>query len=239
MIKTVFFDLDGTLLPMDQDTFARAYFSGLAKKVAPLGYEPEKLVAAIWRGTGAMVANDGSVTNEEAFWKTFCGIFGEDARADEPSFAEYYATGFQSVKEVCGFQPLAAPLIRRLREAGFRVILATNPLFPAIATESRIRWAGLEPEEFEFYTTYENSRFSKPNPDYYRDLIRRFDLDPTECMMVGNDYGEDMVAAALGMEVFLVTDCLIAKEGADLEKYPHGDFVALVSRVDRLLQEKK
>ena len=58
-------------------------------------------------------------------------------------------------------------------------------------------------------------------------------------MMVGNDYGEDMIAAELGMEVFLVTDCLIAKEGADLEKHPHGDFSALVSRMDRLIEERK
>jgi len=31
---------------------------------------------------------------------------------------------------------------------GFRVALATNPIFPAIATEKRIRWAGLTPEDF-------------------------------------------------------------------------------------------
>ena len=43
-IKAVLFDLDGTLLPMDQDEFVKAYSMGLAKKLAPHGYEPEKLV---------------------------------------------------------------------------------------------------------------------------------------------------------------------------------------------------
>lgn len=40
MIKVALFDLDGTLLPMDQDAFTRGYFNLLAKKLAPHGYEP-------------------------------------------------------------------------------------------------------------------------------------------------------------------------------------------------------
>ena len=49
-IKVVLFDLDGTLLPMDQDEFVKAYFGGIAKKLAPYGYEPNKLVKSIWAG---------------------------------------------------------------------------------------------------------------------------------------------------------------------------------------------
>jgi phosphoglycolate phosphatase-like HAD superfamily hydrolase len=59
MITTVLFDLDGTLLPMDQDAFTRGYFKFLAAKLAPHGYEPKQLVEAIWTGTEAMVRNDG------------------------------------------------------------------------------------------------------------------------------------------------------------------------------------
>ena len=50
MIKNIFFDLDGTLLPMDEEKFTKAYFSLLAKAVAPLGYESEKLINAVWKG---------------------------------------------------------------------------------------------------------------------------------------------------------------------------------------------
>ena len=67
-ITTVLFDLDGTLLPMDQDVFVKDYFSRIAAKVAPAGYDPKQLIDTIWRGTAAMVKNDGSKTNEEAFW---------------------------------------------------------------------------------------------------------------------------------------------------------------------------
>lgn len=52
--------------------------------------------------------------------------------------------------------------MRELKRRGFGVALATNPIFPSVATESRIRWAGLEPEEFALYTTYENTAYCKP-----------------------------------------------------------------------------
>ena len=75
VITTVLFDLDGTLLPMDQDTFTHGYFKLLAAKLAPHGYEPKQLVEAIWTGTEAMVRNDGSRTNEAAFWNKFASIY--------------------------------------------------------------------------------------------------------------------------------------------------------------------
>ncbi len=80
------------------------------------------------------------------------------------------------------------------------------------------------PEDFEFITTYENISFCKPNPDYYREILKRAGLNAGNCLMVGNDVGEDMVAADLGMKVFLLTDCLINKSGTDIEQYPHGGF---------------
>ena len=106
--------------------------------------------------------------------------------------------------------------------------LATNPIFPAVATESRIRWVGLEPEDFEIYTTYENIGYCKPNPEYYREILRRMDVKPEECLMVGNDVTEDMVAETIGMDVFLLTDCLINKEEKDISQYKQGSFAELV-----------
>ena len=223
-IKTVMFDLDGTLLPMDQDQFTKYYFGLLAKKLAPYGYDAEQLISGIWAGTAAMVKNDGSCTNEEAFWKKFSALMGEKVVEDKPLFEEFYRVEFQGGRASCGFAPQAAGLVAKLKAAGYRVLLATNPIFPAIATENRIRWAGLEPEDFELYTTYENSCHCKPNPDYYRDILDRLALDPAECLMVGNDATEDTAAELTGMQVFLLTDCLINKENQDLSRWPHGGF---------------
>lgn len=230
-INTVLFDLDGTLLPMDQDVFVKSYFGRLAAKLAPRGYESKALIDAIWKGTAAMVKNDGSRSNEAAFWDCFCSLMGEHARADEPLFDAFYHNEFQQVQQVCGFNPKAAQLVRMLRERGLRLALATNPLFPAIATESRARWAGLDLADFELYTTYENSRYCKPNPAYYADILDRLGVKGENCLMVGNDVGEDMIARSLGMQVFLLTDCLINKQNEDISAYPHGGFDELATFV--------
>ena len=236
MLKAVLFDLDGTLLPMDQDAFVDRYFSLLCKKMAPCGYEPKALIKAVWGGTNAMVTNDGSCRNEEAFWRFFLGVYGEEARAHIPLFEEFYANEFQQAKTLCGFTPKARETVRLVRDLGLRAILATNPLFPAVATRSRIRWAGLEPENFEFVTTYENSSTCKPNPDYYREILQKRGLEPEDCLMVGNDTGEDMIAQSLGMKAFLLTDCLINRKGEDPERWPHGSFEELEAYLKTLVE---
>ena len=93
-IKVVLFDLDGTLLPMDQDIFMKSYFGSLAKHLAPYGYEPKKLIDAIWSGSYAMVKNDGAMKNEDIFWKSFEEAYGKECRSDEKSFVEYYIKEF-------------------------------------------------------------------------------------------------------------------------------------------------
>ena len=113
MMKAVFFDLDGTLLPMDQDEFTRGYFKLLAKKLAPHGNEPEPFIRAIWHGTKAMVQNDGSQSNEAAFWDDFAAIYGEAARKDEALFLEFYTVDCPHARKLCGSHPKAAESLCR------------------------------------------------------------------------------------------------------------------------------
>ena len=227
-IKAILFDLDGTLLPMDQDLFTEGYFRLLAEKMAPYGYEPKKLIDAIWRGTAAMVKNNGSRSNEEAFWEKFIEIYGEKVRFDQALFEEFYCHEFQKAKELCKYQPQSSKIIQKVKELGFRAVLATNPIFPAAATKSRVQWAGLDLSDFEWYTVYENIGFCKPNLHYYKEIAERLKLRPEECLMVGNDVTEDMAAKEIGMEVFLLTDCLINRESKDIRQYPHGSFDGLL-----------
>lgn len=227
-ITTVLFDLDGTLLPMDLEEFVKGYLTLLAKKLAPYGYDPKQLMNTIWAGTGAMVKNDGSRTNEAAFWEVFAQVYGEKTRTDKPLFDEFYEKEFNEAKVFCGYNPAAAETVHQLQQMGYRIVLATNPLFPATATEARIRWAGLEPTDFALYTTYENSHSSKPNPAYYQEILHRLHVQPEECLMVGNDVSEDMVAGELGIHTFLLTDCLINKDGVDISRFPNGSFYQLM-----------
>ena len=233
-IRCVLFDLDGTLLPMDLELFLKTYFGGLARKLTPLGYDGEELFRAIWKGTGAMLRNDGSVMNQELFWGTMREIYGEKILDALPYFDEFYAKDFAKVRQVCGFNPQAAETVRELKRRGYTVALATQPAFPDVATQERIRWAGLEAHEFALITTFENSRFCKPNVQYYADVAQALKMKPEECLMVGNDISDDMPAAKIGMKVFLLTDCLIAKEGEDPSGYPNGSFNELMAYIDSL-----
>lgn len=233
-ITTVLFDLDGTLLPMNMSTFIQAYFGALAHSLAPHGYEPQKLTDAIWKGTAAMVHNDGSATNEERFWQGFEAAYGKPAREDEALFARFYREEFDSVQASCGYTPAAREIIDTVKACGLRTALATNPIFPAMATERRIAWAGLSTSDFELYTTYENSRFCKPNPNYYRDVINTLGVCPEECLMVGNDVEEDMIAQTLGCRVFLLTDCIINPRKRDISVYANGSYADLIAHIKSL-----
>ena len=42
--------------------------------------------------------------------------------------------------------------------------------------------------------------------------------------MVGNDVDEDMCAAKLGFDTFLITDCLINRRDKSISKYKHSSF---------------
>ena len=231
-IKAILFDLDGTLLPMDLDVFVKDYFGRLAKHLAPHGFEPEKLIKTIWQGTGAMVANDGSATNESRFWQTFAKVYGDEVLGKESEFERFYIEKFDLARASCGFDEGAPRAVAALKERGYRLILATNPIFPSIATYKRVAWAGLDTDDFELITTYENSSFCKPNPGYYREILEKTGLSPEECLMVGNDVGEDMIASELGMKVFLIPRDIINKNNKDISVYPSGDFDALVEYVD-------
>jgi len=231
--KIVLFDLDGTLLPMDQDEFVKAYLGGIAKKLAPYGYDSDRLVGAIWKGTKAMIDNDGQKRNEEVFWAEFQNAYGE-AIVNNEHFDAFYEEDFDKVQLVCGYNDNAKKILDKVISSGRRAVLATNPIFPPIATKKRIAWAGLDVQNFDFITTYDNSRFCKPNLDYYREILQRLGVAPEECLMVGNDVDEDMVASKLGMKVFLLTDCLINRHSVDVSIYPHGGFEELSRYLDSL-----
>jgi len=210
-MKNILFDLDGTLLPMDEDAFTKTYFGYLCQKMAPYGFEPQRLVKTIWKGTEAMYGNDGRCSNEDAFWKCYQNEYNEPKEKNHQHFVDFYADEFNKAITTTSPTPLARQIIDVCHDKGLNVILATNPLFPRVGTINRIRWAGLREDDFTDITTYENSYYCKPNIRYYQEIVDRNSIDPKESMMVGNDITEDLAAGDLGMTTFLVTECLLNK----------------------------
>lgn len=233
-MNTVLFDLDGTLLPMEQDLFVKAYLKELSLKGSQIGCEPGRLVQIVMEGAAAMAANDGSMTNEERFWQLFLAEFGGVAEDHIAHFDRFYRKEFTRVAHVVKPTPLANLAVQLLKAKGYQMVLATNPIFPRIAILERMRWAGIDPDDFSLITTYESSRYAKPNLDYYREILAVTGLSPHQCLMVGNDVQEDLCASQLGMEVYLVTDNVINANEDDYSHYPHGNRQALLHYLESL-----
>lgn len=206
-MKAILFDLDGTLLPMDNEHFTKVYFELLAKKLAPFGYNPDELIGVIWGGVKAMVKNDGSKKNEEAFWEVFSSKYGDRTQKDKPLFDEFYNNEFSRSVSATEKNPFAKEAVMLAKEKADYVILATNPIFPRTAVRERLSWIDLTPEDFDFVTTYENSSYAKPNPIYYKKILHKFNVEPDNAFMIGNDVGEDIIPTAqLGINSYLVCD---------------------------------
>lgn len=225
--KAIMFDLDGTLLPMDMDNFMNAYFRELCISLSKYGVSADMIVKCVWAGTKAMVNNDGSCSNDKRFWDTFLAFTGIKSETIFEETDYFYSHEFNRAKVATGENPFAIEAVKAAHNDGRIVILATNPLFPRAAQLSRISWLGLSVDDFDLITSYESDRFCKPNPAYYTDICARMNLDPKECLMIGNDVGEDMLAArAAGIDGWLVTDCMIP---ADTEwDGPRGSFTEIL-----------
>lgn len=234
MIKAVFFDLDGTLLPFERHAFESMYFHMIQQEFKD---HPDamRVVKSIAGSVVAMTKNTSDKTNEEVFIDYFVKL-----NSDHPyeyymdKFMNMYSTEFQNIKTICDYEPLAKELVRLVKDSGLMAICATNPLFPRIATESRIQWAGLSYDDFDHVTTYENSVSAKPNPYYFEKLLEQFNLKSDEVILIGNDCVEDGAALKLGINVLLVDRCIENKEL--LETMPfHGSMDQVMDKLKELI----
>lgn len=231
MIDTILFDLDSTLLPMNQEKFIQQYFLRIGQAFQDL--DAKKIITAIQVGTSAMLQNDGSVTNQEAFWNVFSQFITVDPPLEQ-RFEVFYQTKFQELKSLTQAYDACDSMIQLLKQKGYRLALCTNPVFPRIATLSRIQWAGLNANDFSFITTFENSHFCKPKIQYYEEVLQILGVDASQCLMVGNDVLEDLCVHTLGMKTYLVTDYLINDTNAPIQTDYMGTFSEWISFVQTL-----
>ena len=208
-MKAIFFDLDGTLLPLDEKLFVDIYFAELSKVFSVYNIDSKKLVETIWTATHEIIKNDGKRTNEEAFWDKFKSIVNIDLSDVKEVLKKFYANEFFTKLKKCSTEnSLAKVAVELAKKNGRKVVLATNPVFPIDALV-RLKWIGLDIDDFDYVTHYSNSSFSKPNPKYYLDLCETLDVEPKDCLMIGNDERQDIFAASsAGMNCYLVTDYL-------------------------------
>lgn len=206
MIKALLFDLDDTLLGNDMGTFIPAYFQSVAGHFADVN--GAALLNGLMAGTQAMLANTNpTLTLRQVFIQHFpLAHNGQEAGIWE-RFDEFYRTSFESLHALTTPRVEARPVLEWAASVGYRLIVATNALFPEVAIRARLRWAGLEAVPFEFVTHIENSHFAKPQPEYFAEILARAGLRPAEALMVGNDWNDDIVPAAkLGLATWWIAE---------------------------------
>ena len=208
MIHTVLFDLDDTLLANSMDTFLPAYFEELGSHLSSIVDEGSMLTELI-AGTQKMLVNlDPCTTLEQAFANHFYPALGLPKAETRAAIEAFYHGAYKELSRLTSEVQGAASLVDNLHARGLELIVATNPLFPRMAIDERLRWAGITPDDgrFELVTSYENLHFTKPQPEYYAEILARLGRDPGEALMIGDNLEADIKPAhRLGMAVYHVT----------------------------------
>lgn len=232
MLKAVFFDLDGTLLYMDEPKFLEIYFLAMDSWIKDKGLDAEKIIEGTKVGTRAMFKNDGRSTNEEVFFKDFEEHLGEVTKRDIEVLDTYYDSAFEETFAACKPNPYSRGIVKACREMGLKVILSTNPLFPRVATLKRMALSNLYEEDFDLVTTYENSSFCKPDPRYFHEIMNRFALTPDEVIVFGNNtYDDGECALMAGLKCYIIeSENLIENEKSthDFERIKITDVISTV-----------
>jgi len=207
--KAILFDLDGTLLPMTNETLEGLYLPSLSQKLSEY-VKPDLLMKNMWESLSVMMSDSSTLSNEIVFFDAFRDRMGNDlVNHLEPMFYTYYENEFNVLLKGVDDNSMMVEAIKILKEKGYRLVIATNPMFPEIAVSKRIEFSDLDESDFEYVSNYSKHTACKPNVKFYEEVLAAIDLKPEDCLMVGNDAYEDMIVKDLGMDAWLLTDYLI------------------------------
>ncbi|MBN2551047.1 MAG: HAD-IA family hydrolase [Anaerolineales bacterium] len=207
MTLTLLLDLDDTLLDNNIDAFLPQYLSAFSNFVADK-VPPDRFVSTLLLGTRAMVKNRRpDCTLREVFESNFFPVLDLDAAEFQDIADQFYKQIFPTLRTHTRFRPEAVEMVQEFLRRGYRVAIATNPLFPRMAIEHRLSWAGLPVDQypFELVTSYESFHFTKPDTAYFGEVMARLGWPDGPVLVVGDDLANDISPARrLGLAAFWV-----------------------------------
>ncbi len=236
MFEAILFDLDGTLLDIDMDFFLPKYFGEMERMARSSGYQDSKrLINQVLLSTDVMLSDLNPETlNEDSFMQHFISQLEADEMEMREFFDQFYLKGFPRLQEFC--RPLTGvpQMMEDVFKRGLKVVIATNSVFPLRAIQSRLDWAGVGDFPYELVTSYEKMHYCKPHLEYYKEIVQFLGVEPSKCLMVGNDVGEDLVAGKLGIKTFLVEDRLIKRTEYPCDPNWRGSLQELFSFIKKM-----
>ena len=205
MKLTLLLDLDETLLNTNQDIFFPAYLQALSTNFASF-LDPKLVMRALLSSIEKMNQNqDATRSLKDVFSDEFCPMVGMSREALDTHIDDFYSRVFPSLRGITSQIPEVQPFVDWAVAQGYRLVVATDPLLPRPATRQRVQWAGLEPEQFELISTFEDFHFLKNYPAYYAEVLGRIGWQDGPVLMVGNDMERDIMSARkLGLATFFI-----------------------------------
>jgi FMN phosphatase YigB (HAD superfamily) len=209
MFKAILFDLDDTLLKNSMATFAPALSHSFTCYMAHL-IPTEHIIPALESAIQAMDANEGGgPTNEEVFSAVFYPAVGYELEDLASLVERFYAEEFPKLRYLTRPLPEARLVIEWAFKRGLEVAIATGMQLPRTAVEQRLEWAGVPVTEFDYalLTTWSNMHASKPHPGYYHEVLAHLGRQPDECLMVGDDWEQDIIpATSVGIPSYWIAE---------------------------------
>ena len=205
MSKTLLIDLDNTLLRNEMDTFVPAYLQGLANRLASYA-DPKEMTRTLLAATHQMTQNQQpDLSLMEVFDAAFYPVLNVKKADVQPVIDDFYEEDFPNLRGLTSPQPEAVGLVTQALEKGYRIGIATNPLFPLTAIKQRLNWAGFPPDQYHFdlIPSYSGFHFSKPNPAYFAEFLAQMGWPEGPVVMIGDEADQDIAGARqLGIAVF-------------------------------------
>ncbi|GAB4510439.1 MAG: hypothetical protein OHK0046_07260 [Anaerolineae bacterium] len=205
MIKAVLLDLDNTLLVNPDHVFA-VEFMRLVDAHVEKAWQFRGISTHVRQSLQAMLMpRTPPLTNYRLAVDVLSSATGRPTEDVLAIFEQFYLEAYSSLRQCVKTIAVVPDLVAHLQTHGYSVVIATNPVYPAVAIQQRLAWAGLSErfEDYAFVTHAENMHFAKPNPAYYAEILARVGVEPDEAVMVGDSLINDMEpAGSVGLHTY-------------------------------------
>jgi FMN phosphatase YigB (HAD superfamily) len=185
------------------------------------------------QSTLVMASNkDSKKTNIERFLDDF--EKRTELKRDEilNRFIDFYSNEFDSVKSITKPHPFAKKCFEKVVK-DYKIVIATNPMFPDIVSDRRLDWAGLGEfrSKISLITTGENFHFTKPDVKYYEEILSLINESAENCLMIGNDRLNDGAASLIGIDFYHL------QESGEIQLFLEPKF--LMEQTNKIMSDKK
>lgn len=202
-ITTLLFDMDSTLIKVDEYSFSRRYFQ-LLHSLYFSEIDLREFYSTLTEITkNVMLSKRPKELAIETFMLEMSSKFNQPADLIREKFMTFYQNDYNKLKKYIKPMRGVKKILKKSFELGFEVVIATTPVFPEIAIRKRMKWGKIDNYDYKFITHAENMYYSKPLKEYYEEILSKINKENSECLMIGNEFMGDIVGPSkIGIKTF-------------------------------------